>query len=68
MKELFENSCTKSKKDSGYAWVIVLQGFIGASLSFGGIFAFGVFLPLYVDSLNTSPASVSFIGTTAVCK
>lgn len=57
-----------NKKDTGYAWLIVLQGFIGSSLSDGGIFSFGIFLPLYVQSLNASTSAVSFIGGVAVCK
>ena len=52
-------------KDRGYAWLIVLQGFIGSSLSDGGVFAFGIFLPLYVESLNSSTFSVALIGSLA---
>lgn len=52
-------------KDSGYAWIIVLQGFIGSSLSDGGVFAFGIFLPFYVVSLKSSAGSVALIGSLA---
>ena len=59
---------TKYPLESLFAWLVVMQGFIGASLTFGPIFSYGIFLEVYVEQLNINVIESSLIGALGLCK
>ena len=51
-----------------FAWLVVAQGFVGAALTFGPIFSYGIFLEVYVEELNINVVESSLIGAFCLCK
>ena len=49
--------------DGGYGWCIVTVAFLVSVLSDGCLYSFGIYMPIYISTFNTQPATVSWIGS-----
>ena len=55
----------KFEVDSGRAWVVVVGAFLGAFVSFGASYTFGIFLKPMAAELHASHAALSTVFSTA---
>ena len=56
----------KSEVDSGRAWVVVFAAFLGAFVSFGTSYTFGIFLKPMAAELHASHAALSTVFSTSM--